>query len=60
MIRRCVEEKETSSIVQHCHGMINGGHFGPQRTAAKVLEAGFYWPTIFQDARKFALTYNAY
>ena len=39
--------------------MINGGHFGPQRTAAKVLEAGFYWPTIFQDARKFALTCDA-
>ena len=35
--------------------MINGGHFGPQRTASKVLEAGFYWPTIFQDAKKFVL-----
>ena len=45
------------SIMQHCHR--NGGHFGPQRTAAKVLEAGFYWPTIFQDARKFVLTFDA-
>ena len=47
------------SIMQHCHGMINGGHFGPQRTASKVLEAGFYWPTIFQDAKQFVLTCDA-
>nr|XP_009798692.1 PREDICTED: uncharacterized protein LOC104244872 [Nicotiana sylvestris] len=27
-----------------------GGHFGGARTAAKVLEAGFFWPTVFRDA----------
>ena len=26
------------------------GHFGPKRTARKVLESGFYWPSIFKDA----------
>ena len=59
LIRRCVNKEEMGSIMQHCHGMINGGHFGPQRTASKVLEAGFYWPTIFQDAKKFVLTCDA-
>ena len=29
MIRRCVGEEETGSIVQYCHRMINGGHFSP-------------------------------
>ena len=29
MIRKCVGEEETGAIVQYCHGMINGGHFGP-------------------------------
>ena len=29
MIRRCVGEEEIGAIVQHCHGMINSGHFGP-------------------------------
>ncbi|XP_068319122.1 uncharacterized protein [Pyrus communis] len=33
-----------------------GGHFGTQRTAFKVLESGFYWPTLFRDARAFCLT----
>ena len=26
------------------------------RTAHKVLQSGFYWPTIFKDARKFVLS----
>ena len=29
IIRRCVREEETGSIVQYYHGMINGGHFRP-------------------------------
>ena len=59
MIRRCIANDEVESVLQHCHGLVNGGHFGPQRTAAKVLEAGFYWPTIFQDAREFVLSCDA-
>ena len=26
------------------------------RTAHKVLQSGFYWPTIFKDALKFVLS----
>ena len=26
------------------------------RTAHKVLQSGFYWPTLFKDARKFVLS----
>nr|XP_009610221.1 uncharacterized protein LOC104103956 [Nicotiana tomentosiformis] len=33
-----------------CHASPYGGHFGGERTAAKVLESGFYWPTMFKDA----------
>ena len=25
-------------------------HFNGERTAAKILQSGFYWPTIFKDA----------
>ena len=30
-----------------------GGHFGAIKTAAKVLQSGFHWPTLFKDAYKF-------
>ncbi|KAE8694437.1 hypothetical protein F3Y22_tig00110783pilonHSYRG00231 [Hibiscus syriacus] len=29
------------------------GHFGGSRTAAKVLQSGFYWPSLFKDAHAF-------
>lgn len=53
VIRRCVPMDEVNSILQHCHSKEVGGHFGPNRTAYKVLQCGFYWPTIFKDAHEF-------
>ncbi|XP_057734253.1 uncharacterized protein LOC130949596 [Arachis stenosperma] len=53
MIRKCVPENEMKDILWHCHGSAYGGHFGPERTTAKVLQSRFYWPTIFKDAREF-------
>ncbi|CAN6707349.1 unnamed protein product [Malus baccata var. baccata] len=56
IVRRCVIESEFHSILNFCHSYACGGHFGTQRTAHKVLECGFYWPTLFKDARTFCLT----
>ncbi|CAN6723532.1 unnamed protein product [Malus baccata var. baccata] len=56
IVRHCVHESEFQSILTLCHSYACGGHFGTQRTALKVLECGFYWPTIFRDARTFCLT----
>ena len=53
MIRRCVPEEEFHDILTHCHSLECGGHFSSSKTVAKVWQSGFYWPTIYQDARKF-------
>ncbi|XP_072084529.1 uncharacterized protein [Arachis hypogaea] len=53
MIRRSIPESEMRNILWHCHESAYGGHFGLERTAAKVLQSRFYWPTIFKDAREF-------
>ncbi|RDX94689.1 Retrovirus-related Pol polyprotein from transposon 17.6, partial [Mucuna pruriens] len=31
-------------------------HYGSQQTTRKVLDSGFYWPTIFKDAYHFVTT----
>ena len=41
------------SILAHCHSLECGGHFGGNRTATKVLQSGFYWPTLFRDAQAY-------
>ncbi|XP_075096476.1 uncharacterized protein LOC142174555 [Nicotiana tabacum] len=60
MIRRCVPEIEQFSILQACHTSAYGGHFGGVRTAAKVLEAGFFWPTVFKYAHLWVKGCNEY
>ncbi|GJV63449.1 reverse transcriptase domain-containing protein [Tanacetum coccineum] len=50
MIRRCVSRLETRTILDQCHHGPTGGHYGPNVTAKKVLDSGFYWPTIIKEA----------
>ncbi|XP_075111637.1 uncharacterized protein LOC142181892 [Nicotiana tabacum] len=47
---RCIPKQDQPSVLQTCHASPYGGHFGGVRTAAKVLESGLYWPTLFKDA----------
>jgi len=48
--RRCILDHEIDSVLKFCHSFAPGGHLGTQRTTRKVLDCGFYWPTIFKDA----------
>ncbi|KAJ9544345.1 hypothetical protein OSB04_024052 [Centaurea solstitialis] len=47
---RCVSGLVACDILESCHKGPTGGHFGANLTARKVLESGFYWPTIYKDA----------
>ena len=46
IIRRCVPEEEQQGILSHCHENASGGHFSSQKTAMKVLQSSFYWPSV--------------
>eukprot|EP00253_Pinus_taeda_P009033 PITA_09033 len=52
-IRRCIGEDEIYDILKACHDDPCGGHFADKRTAHKVLRMGYYWPSLFKDARKY-------
>uniref|UniRef100_A0A151UIE4 Integrase zinc-binding domain-containing protein n=1 Tax=Cajanus cajan TaxID=3821 RepID=A0A151UIE4_CAJCA len=58
VIRRCIPNYEIDSVLQFCHSSALGGHLGIQRTARKVLDYRFYWPTIFRDAWKICSTFE--
>ncbi|XP_073019377.1 uncharacterized protein [Primulina eburnea] len=53
IIRRCITQEEVSEILFHCHAGPPGGHFGATRTASKVLQSCFYWPTLFKNAHEY-------
>ncbi|XP_075499729.1 uncharacterized protein LOC142538253 [Primulina tabacum] len=54
----CIPAEEVSSILDHCHSGPTGGHFGASKMATKILQAGFYRPTLFKDAHTYVLNCN--
>ena len=53
--RRCVPQEETEQVLRCCHSSAYGGHASTNKTAAKILQAGFFWPTLFKDVREYVL-----
>ncbi|XP_016192300.1 uncharacterized protein LOC107633177 [Arachis ipaensis] len=51
ILRRCISHEEGHEVLWQCHGSAYRGHYSGERTVAKVLQCGFYWPTIFKDAK---------
>ena len=58
IIRRCVPEIEQGEIIDKCHASSYGGHFVGDRTAHKILQLDFYWPTLFKDYFKWVKCYD--
>nr|GEV39527.1 reverse transcriptase domain-containing protein [Tanacetum cinerariifolium] len=58
VIRRCVHGQEDIDILKACHYGPTGGHHGPNYTAKKVFDSGFYWPTIYRDPQDLVKTYD--
>nr|GEW23572.1 reverse transcriptase domain-containing protein [Tanacetum cinerariifolium] len=53
VIRRSVHGKEALDILEACHNGPTRGHHGANLTSKKVFNAGFFWPTIYNDAHEF-------
>ena len=49
-----VPEVKMLSVLEACHSSPVGGHHSCIRTSHKILQCGFYWPTIHQDAHEFS------
>ncbi|GAU42123.1 hypothetical protein TSUD_350970 [Trifolium subterraneum] len=52
---KCVEEARVEFILQEIHEGINGQHIGGRSLARKTLRAGYYWPTMQNDAKDHVL-----
>jgi len=55
LLRRCVTSEEAKGILWYCHNSPYGGHYGGDKTTAKVLQSGFFWLTLFKDAHHHVL-----
>ncbi|XP_048611546.1 uncharacterized protein LOC111205660 [Brassica napus] len=53
LFRRCVPEADIPGILHHCHGSSYAGHFATFKTVSKILQAGFWWLTMFRDVHAY-------
>lgn len=53
IVHRCVTIEEHQSILSMCRDHACGGHYSSNETARKILQSGFTWPTLFQDAHTY-------
>jgi len=56
IFQRCVPDNKVSSVIKFCHSEACGDHFSSKKTAAKILQSGFCWPTMFKDTHAFCKT----
>jgi hypothetical protein len=54
--QRCILDNEVSSVIKFYHSEACGGHFLSAKKIAKILQCGFYWPTMFKDTHAFCKT----
>ncbi|GKD35426.1 reverse transcriptase domain-containing protein, partial [Tanacetum coccineum] len=59
VMRRCVAGNKIPEILGHCHSGPTGGHNSASITGRKVYESGFYWPSIFKDAKDYVIRCDA-
>ncbi|GJZ63578.1 DNA-directed DNA polymerase [Tanacetum coccineum] len=59
VMRRCLAGSEILEILAHCYSGPTGGHYSTSITGREVYESGFYWPSIFKDAKDYVIRCDA-
>ena len=53
LLHCCILACEVPQVLDRCHASSYGGHYGAYRIHAKIGQSGFYWPTMYEDAKEF-------
>ncbi|GJZ55104.1 reverse transcriptase domain-containing protein, partial [Tanacetum coccineum] len=59
VMRRCIVGNEILEILAYCHSGLTGGHHSASIIGRKVYESGFFWPSIFKDAKDYVMRCDA-
>jgi hypothetical protein len=53
ILKRCIREYEVHYILHYFHDEPCGGHYAAKRKNYKILQAGYYRPTLHRDAHQY-------
>ena len=57
-LRQVILDSQAQMILQELHKDNAGGHFSQDITVCKVLDAGYWWPTLYKDTYNYCHTYH--
>ncbi|XP_061367151.1 uncharacterized protein LOC133310267 [Gastrolobium bilobum] len=49
---KCIAAPNTEYVLEEIHEGINGHHLGGKSLARKAIRAGYFWPTMGEDAKR--------
>ena len=55
-LRQVISDSQAQMILQELHKGNAGGHFSQDITVRKVLDAGYWWPTLYKDTYQYCQT----
>ena len=55
-LRQVISDTQARMILKELHKGNAGGHFSQNITVHKVLDAGYWWPTLFKDTYDYCQT----
>ena len=58
ILLNCLLKEESDKVLQEFHVGDCGGHLYWKTIADKILRAGFYWPTLFSNVKKYVTSCN--
>ena len=47
---KCLDSKDAAYVLSEIHEGVCGNHSGPLSLVGKVVQAGYFWPTMQRDA----------
>jgi len=56
ILLNCLTMNESDSIIKDFHAGHCGGHLYWKSIVEKILRAGYYWPSLFADVKKFVVS----
>ena len=59
-LRQVISDSQARMILQELHKGNAGGHFSQDITIRKVLDAGYWWPTLYKDTYQYCQTCHEY
>ncbi len=58
-LRKCLTTTKTHMVMRELHEGPLGGHLATEITQKKILNVGYWWPTMYKDVNDYCICCDA-